>query len=97
MLGESQQQIEQQTLLNSLDASTYEAQKVYFIDTYWTNPGAYSAPIAEVSELASAYDEAEHFKKYIAIGQAAYQHVSAYAHCGYAQQIYAWIKWSAIT
>lgn len=97
VLGESQQQIEQQTLLNSLDASAYEAQKVYFIDTYWTNPGAYSAPIAEVSELASAYDEAEHFKKYIAIGQAAYQHVSAYAHCGYAQQIYAWIKWSAIT
>ena len=93
-LGECQTQIDQQKLLNSLDSTVYEDNNVYFIDTYWTNPGAYSASVAEVNNLAARYDNSEHFKKYITLGQGPHVHVSSYACCAYAEQIYAWIKWT---
>lgn len=95
VLGESTPQITQQTLLNTLDRETYESENVFFIDTYWTNQGAWSASCAPANELAADFVNDSVFKKYRPVGQGIYQHVSAYAHAAYAQQIYAWLKWTA--
>lgn len=93
-LGESQPQIILQKMLNGLDATTYEAKGVYFIDTFWTNPAAYAAPCAHINEPASAFTDDAVFKKFRPLGQGIYQHVSSYAHAAYAYQVYAWMKWT---
>ncbi len=93
-LGERQQQIVLQKMLNGLDASVYEAKGVYFIDTYWTNPAAYAVPCAPINEPASAFADDDTFKKYRPLGQGPFVHVSSYAHAAYAYQVYSWIKWT---
>ena len=93
-LGESQPQIVLQKMLNGLDATTYEAKGIYFIDTFWTNPAAYAAPCAPINEPASAFADDATFEKYRPLGQGICQHVSSYAHAAYAYQVYSWIKWT---
>ena len=92
--GESGNQIASQALLSSIfDNSTYEAQKVFVLPTYFVNPAALSCGTYKSNEPYSEFIEAGGDIG-IPKGQNMYQHVGGHAHAAYAYQIYSWIKWT---
>ncbi|WP_378217614.1 hypothetical protein RBI12_04920 [Acinetobacter pittii] len=83
-------------LLNSMSTQVYENDKVFVLPTSFVNPAAEAFSTIKINNPYSDIVSADE-SLLMPVGQRVDVHVGAKAQAAYAYQLYAWLKWTAVS